>query len=364
MNLHQTTTKPLLCKFNLLLALLLLLLAAATVSAGSGQRIPFMGSRTSLFTAELPPGWVCNCGLGSHRLERAENPDDWLAVSFARSTADPDAYLGMGLNDVVAADLDPDETLVAQESAQAGERPVIIATIEDSYGIPQIRYYVQDSQGQTLILRDRSDGQDAAAMREAALFIAGNVEGEPTEAATDLYDRLRASSVIHDEATQRWRVLDPLRPDLQHTLELPAGWTVYQATSGGYPMLIRDDDRDTSATAFFYLTTVEDPGPGLAVIVPPLVDVVGTSIVDRQDFQVGAREVFSLTINDPDMGGTTVQYFVLDSNNDLINLIVQSYVLDPEALQDDLLTIAGHIEVEHLGWEDRLRQIGALPDSP
>jgi len=113
-------------------------LLAALMPVGSGQRIPFMSGRSMLFTAELPQAWVCNCMIGSHRLENVENPDDWLSVSLARRAADAD--LATSLSDAVAADLGEDETLLAQESAQAGDREVLIVTIEDAAGSQRIKY--------------------------------------------------------------------------------------------------------------------------------------------------------------------------------------------------------------------------------
>lgn len=327
---------------------------------GTGQRIPLVDAGY-VFTLELPEGWVCDCSMSSGDLEPPPEIDGSIYTDIATYSFDPAYYVDKTLAEAAEDDLSDDEVISSEETVEINGREILVAHITDEDNETSIHYYSKDRNGYILILQIPDWIDEPESMHEAALFIASNIESEPSDAAIAFIEQLMADRVVYDEARNRWVVADLLKPEVEHNTELPPDWTIDSSGTLGFPMAVKNENTEASATAFVYLSHIFDESRPLADIVTEFVANRGEEIQEQQTEQVGEREVFITREFDAETGDTVKNYYVKDSDGDLLALIIQPFVVDPDLLHEDVLFIAGNIEAETVTWEEKLARIDALP---
>lgn len=326
---------------------------------GTGQRIQFMNGGSSLFTAELPQGWVCDCGLGQNRLEPAEGRSPFISAQFASRAFDPDYFLDKTLDETLAETLRDDEEIVEQTIEESNGREVLLAIIvetDDEDQEREFRYFVKDSDGHVIIIDIPSFADDPEQYQDGVLFIAGNIEGETDEAAFAFSDRLMSAMSGVDPETGRDYLLDQLDTQVQHLVALPEGWAM-QSAGLGLPMAVKNGDPDTSATAFVRLSGFADPNLSISEIAQGYIDRNEEPVLNQETVQAGGRDieivraVFDDSAQPPQ---ESTYYYVVDSSGALIVLITQPYVPDPNSLRDDILQMAANVETRELTYAQLL----------
>lgn len=328
---------------------------------GSGERIAFQEGGDVLFMAELPVGWICDCDLGRNRLE-PEDSFDSIRVSMLSRAFDYDHYLDLTVDDALVDQVRDDEELLEQETVQANGRDVLIASVreidEEDEEERDVFLLVQDSDGHILrFFMPEVDEEDQAFYREAALFIAGNIEGEPGDVAREFNEQLLATTYGFDEATNRWRVSDfsSLGGSWEHSLEMPEGWVI-EAGVTLIPAAVRNSDATTSATAVVFLSQIFDDAQTTEGASTTIMERFDETITSSETVQApSGREVVIVNSTD-DTGLASTTYLVMDSNRNLIGLIPQPSVTDVAALRDDLIFMAGTVEANEITWEERVER--------
>lgn len=330
---------------------------------GPGQRMVMFERFNIMLTAELPQGWICDCTIASINIEPPTDSRDWLAMEVASHAFDPDYFLDKTVEEAITERLRDDETLVSQESIQVGGREVYKVVIADEDGEESIDYLTKDSDGHVVIVVIHNWMDDKESLDEAALFIASNAEAIIGAEAEENYNLLTADSYGQDAATGRWYLPDVVHADQQLSVEMADGWAIGPSALG-LPMAIKNDSAETSATAFVYLTHVFGDEQSLEEVVTEFVSGMGETIQSIETVQANGREVIVTIEIDPEGdNATTMNFYTLDSDNDLVVAIIQPGVVDKDALRNDVLTIVSTLEAEEVVWEDRLRQVGLLEES-
>lgn len=117
---------------------------------------------------------------------------------------------------------------------------------------------------------------------------------------------------------------------------LPNGWSIEAGN-----MLVRNEDVQTSATV---VVVFSDEFAGLTLEEIALELEEDDETVTIEETESNERSIIIMTKSDS--GFETVTYLVNDSDGDAIGFFIQPFVEDKDALADDVLFMAGIIEVE------------------
>ena len=321
-------------------------------TSGVAMRIPFVNFNY-LVTIDVPAGWVCDCGGGSGNLETVESPRQRIDVDVI------DGANGALLANVLESELDDDETITTQEILNADGRSVLFAIVEAEDGDSDHHYYVTDTQGNVLQFKI-SDRDEPETLQDTILTIAGTVEAEGGGAATNFTNTLSSNSITYNANTNQWRFADFVSSEYEHTVELPEGWA-FEDNFIGVAMAVKDGSMDTSATAFTYLQSFfYDEEDSLTDIAMALNEGSTDELQSDGTETVNGREVYFFTTVSSVNNSETVTYITLDSDGDLILLIIQPQVPDKASLHDDVLFMAGNIEVTETDYISQLIRAGLL----
>ena len=319
---------------------------------GSAMRVPFVES-TYLVTVDVPAGWVCDCAGGTGNLETVESPRQRIDVEVIRDG------MGAALADVLLGEIDDDETVTTQETRSANGRDVLFAVVTADDGDSDHHYYVADSAGNVILFKI-SDRDEPDTLQDTVLGIAGTVEAEGDTAATTFTTTLMSSSLTYNAATNQYRFADFLNSEYLHTVELPASWAM-ERNFMGVSMAVKDGSLDTSAVAFTYLQSFYyDDGDSLTDIAAKLNEGSSDVIESEGTTTINGREVYFYTAVSSFNDSDTVTYMTFDSDDDLVLLIIQPQVPDKASLHDDVLSMAGNIEVSETDYVSQLIQAGLI----
>jgi len=125
------------------------------------------------------------------------------------------------------------------------------------------------------------------------------------------------------------------------TVAVPDGWTKGEGLS-----TVIKGDFQTSATA---ISTI--PGMG-GMELRAVVDAMRAEgeTAEITEYESNGREVVEARIESPTADGSGQQvvynYFVQDDDGDTVVFVIQPFVPDPTSLRDDVLFMAGNVEVE------------------
>lgn len=330
---------------------------------GSGLRLPFL-SGDGLLTAELPQDWECDCA-GTSPLLRLDfrNTINARLLSFAFN---PDSYRDKPLGDALADDVNEDYTVSTPETLMAGGREVLFVTLTDEDGDSEQRYYVKDDDGYIVSLVLPSYVDDPAPLQKFVLFIAENIDAQGADAAREFTGQRQEDRIAFNAASNRWRLVDNLFTDLEHTLELPADWTLNCAGMIGLAMATKTDGTTTVATAIQAVPRGFVPSSDASVADILLSFAGGDRVDGQQTTTVNGREVSWANVTVPDGGtnATSVYYIVRDSDGNVVGFIIQPEVADKAALHEDVLFMAGSIETETIAYVEQLRRLGLIEGAP
>lgn len=322
---------------------------------GSGERIPMVDA-ARLYYVELPQGWLCDCRAGAGRFETTDEREGTVAVSLAQQGFDADYFIDKSLEEAIASEVRDDEVIAAQDTVPFNGREVVVVTVEDEDGDQEIRYFVRDSSGRVIVLEIPGYVDEPDALRQDVLFIAGNIESESQEASNEFAVRLTETLYGYDSASNTWYVAD-VRGGREQVLELPPDWAIASGNVG-FPLAEKFGSAQTSATAIVFLVRNADAERPLAEIAAPHANPTQGTLQSEETLESNGREVYRTTAQDDSSGNITVTYYVLDSDNDLVALIIQPFVDDPDALHDDVLFMAGNVESVPITWDEQIARAG------
>lgn len=323
---------------------------------GSGVRTLLPDDGTYLFNVELPDGYTCECDISSNQVY-GEDSSTNFRIQFAQRAFDPDYYLDKTIDEMLANDIREDETLAGQETMQVNGRDVVIARVADEDNDVEISYNVKDSDGHIVRVIIPSYINDPETLHEAAMFVAGNVEGELGEAVEEFFTAMTSERVSYDEATDTWFFADLDSAKLNSIMVLE-GWTF---ESGIVPTLVKDGDRDTSATSITSQSrkVFLDDGETLLQWVTAFYANSGEDVESEEVVTVGDnREVVIRQEYDGDVDQRTLNFYFVDSDGDFMVAIVQPFVENPAVHREDILAMIATVESEDVRWEDQLRRAG------
>jgi hypothetical protein len=288
-----------------------------------------------------------------------------IRVSLLARSFDADYFLDKTLADVKAEDLREDNLVVSEETLQAGGREVLFLKVvdaddNDEESAQDWHYYIKDSDGHAIELTIPYYVDEQESLHEAVMFMLANIEGDGREAANEFNQQLLDSRVAYNAEQDRWRVADTLVTDVEHVVQLPAGWAI-SAGNLLLPMAVKDGDADTSATAITHISSAyyDDDTP-LAEILTTFTD---NEVVQSSGMaESGGREIATAVVSDSDGSSETAYYLVKDSDGDAVLFAIQPNVPDKAALHDDVLFMAGNVESADVDYATRLARSGALPD--
>lgn len=306
----------------------------------------------------MPEGYNCNCNISQNRIY-SEEERTYFSVEIAARAFDPDYYQDKTIDEMLSETVDDDETIIGQETVQVNGRDVVIARVSDEDGDTDISYNIKDSDGHIVRVTIPSFVDEPETLHDAALFVAGNVEGEVGETAQEFFTALTGERVTYDEATNTWYFAD-LDPGHLNSVVLAEGW---EFSSGIVPTLIKDGDRDTSATAIAsqFRTVFLDDGETLSQWVNDFYANSGDEVESEEVVTVGDnREVVIRREYDADVDQRTLNFYFADSDGDFMAAIIQPFVENPDVHRDDVLAMVATVETEEITWEDQLRNAGLL----
>jgi len=326
----------------------------------SGVRFPILDGSDFLYDVELPQGYTCECNIMSNSIY-GENPRNSFRISVASRAFDPDYYLDKTLDEMITDSVRDDEILQGQGVVQVNGRDVMIARVADDDGDVEISYNVKDNDGHIIRVIVPNWMDEPQLLHDAALFVAGNVEGESGDAPAELYNLINDSSVRFNEEDHRWYFGDLLDTSRQNSVEVPEGWAIDDATL--LRMAIKGGDADTSATAIVsQQQKVFDDDMTFEQWVNERFEASSETLESQEVVTMGERDIVIRIEYDAEADQRTTNYYVKDSDRDFIALITQPSVpIENQAtLRDDIIFMASNVESEEISWEDQLRRVGAL----
>lgn len=325
---------------------------------GSGQRLPVLESDIML-TVELPQGWICECLRSLITFRPSEDRRKVINVRLVDKNYDYTYYRNRPLAEILTYEIRNTETVLAQETIWAGNREILFVTVVNRDRDKDQRYYMKNETGYVLEFQIPSYIRNPSDLQTTVVFLANNITWQSRSEAQAFSEKLRSNVVTYNPTLNKWRMIDNLNPDKHHTLELPPDWAIGSGTQR-LPMLIKENNAETSATAIIHIASANyDRRDPLTSILNAIAG--GGAVKSQERLQINGRIVLHVITTVPQSESESANYFVQDSDGDMVSFVIQPNVTDKDALNGDVLFMAGNIETSSISYEDKLVMIGVLP---